>query len=137
MMYRRYKPQDQSVLDKVREAVEKDVSNIDSIYDSTLIYPDGHSLKYPRTYTDLGIPDDVVATLTHTVVSDGSPKGQLYDNKGVAVAQLSGCVKHLDWLEWLCNAFDVTDYESKMGRGFQAKEYANALWRKFKGGNHE
>ena len=127
---------DPKLLGELRQAVLDDVANAESIYDTYLIYPDGHEIMPQSYYLERKAPKFYVDLVTFTQKSDGSAKGQLYDNKGNPVDELHG-VYHLDWLDALCDLFEVKDYKAKIGRGFQAREYANALWRKFKGDNHE
>jgi hypothetical protein len=85
---------------------------------------DGHSIFAPRLFLELGLPPDVVAYVTRTHSSDGSPKGTVYVH-GQAVEQLDG-VYGLDLLRLLASALGVT-YPQKLGRGSQAREIQLAL----------
>ena len=85
---------------------------------------DGHSIMSPQAFLDAGLPADVVAHLTRTYKSDGSPKGTLFV-AGQPVKQLEG-VYGLDMLRFLGVALDV-EYRQALGRGFEAANIRTAL----------
>jgi hypothetical protein len=90
---------------------------------------DGHSILKPQALVDAGLPADVVADLTSTYKSDGSPKGTLFLN-GLAVKQLTG-VYGLNALRFLAAALGV-EYRDAIGRGFEAQNIRAALHQHFK-----
>ena len=85
---------------------------------------DGHGILSPDAFTDAGLPVEVVAHLTRTYRSDGSPKGTIFVNDE-PVKELSG-VYGLDMLRFLATALDVK-YARAMGRGFEARNIQAAL----------
>ncbi|QOV89762.1 hypothetical protein [Humisphaera borealis] len=85
---------------------------------------DGHSILAPKAFLDAGLPPDVVAHLTSTHESDGTPKSSIYVN-GHAVEKLEG-VYGLDALRFLASALCV-EYRSAIGRGFEAANILHAL----------
>jgi hypothetical protein len=91
---------------------------------------DGHSILKPAALIDAGLPPEVVAHLTTTYKSDGSPKGTIFVG-GRAVKRLTG-VYGLDALRFLARALDV-EYRDAIGRGFEAQNIRAALHAHFKG----
>jgi len=89
---------------------------------------DGHGVLDPRAFREAGLPEDVVAHLTHTHRSDGTPKGTLYV-RGEPVKALSG-VYGLDVLRFLAAALGV-DYADAFGRGTEARNIQQALHQHF------
>jgi acyl CoA:acetate/3-ketoacid CoA transferase len=85
---------------------------------------DGHNIMSPQAFVDAGLPQEVVAHLTRTYKSDGTPKGTLFVN-GQAVGELRG-VYGLDLLKFLAAALGV-EYPSAFGRGRQARHIQAAL----------
>lgn len=90
---------------------------------------DGHSILKPQAFIEAGLPQEVVNHLTRTYRSDGTPKGTIFVN-GRPVQELAG-VYGLDLLRFLASALEV-EYQSAMGRGFEAQNIQVALQRFFK-----
>jgi len=85
---------------------------------------DGHGIVRPEALVDAGLPVEVVAHLTRTHRSDGSPKGTLFVD-GRPVESLTG-VYGLDALRFLAAALGV-EYRDAIGRGFEAQNIKAAL----------
>ena len=90
---------------------------------------DGHTIFAPEAFTEAGLPAEVVAHMTITYHSDGTPKGTI-SVKGQAVKELTG-VYGLDLLRLLAQALGVT-YARAIGRGFEAGNIQTALHQHFK-----
>jgi len=93
---------------------------------------DGHTIFNQKCFLDAGLPPAVVSFYTERQESDpsGHPKGQIFSNEGYHLASLRG-IYGLRLIQGLCRALGV-EYESKLGRGFQAQACMYALEQHFK-----
>jgi len=87
---------------------------------------DGHSL-FPRNLLieKCGWPEETADAVCSEFESDGSGKGDIFDNKGKIIPKLYGWYS-LDLLRAIAAAFNIT-YEGCMGRGFQARKIDEAI----------
>jgi len=88
---------------------------------------DGHTLFYPKFFTDMGFDSEFVNKFTHEHESDGSHKGSIYKD-GKRVEKVAG-VYVLDFAYGVAYDIgaDTGPANRKMGRGFQAQELAVAI----------
>jgi len=91
---------------------------------------DGHSILAPQAFIDAGLPAELVAHLTTTHRSDGTPKGSIFVD-GRVVEELQG-VYGLDVLRFMASALEL-EYRSALGRGFEAANIRQALTAHLKG----
>lgn len=93
---------------------------------------DGHTIFKPEGFTKLGVPQEIVDANTRCYDSDGSDKGSITDLKtGLKVDHMTG-VYGLSMLFNIANTLKIP-YESKMGRGFQARAIQEAVRKHFEG----
>jgi hypothetical protein len=89
---------------------------------------DGHTIFEPKTFLDVGVPQELVDRCTDVHESDFSnPKYTISGPDGKPVNQMHG-IYGLDALASMVRDFNL-DYEPKLGRGFQARTYQEALHR--------
>jgi hypothetical protein len=108
---------------KKKEVVRFDSSMKEAIKDLIdEIGGDGHTVwkasimdKFPKAIKD---------RYTRVIESDGSYKGSIWNN-GVLVEKLEG-IYGLNLLGGICNDLGL-EYESKLGRGFQAQSYTESI----------
>lgn len=86
---------------------------------------DGHAVVNPEELKKLGYPDKFIDGITHREES-GEGKFQLFDPDGKPVDYFDG-VHYLTFLKRVAHEFDPSFYSSKLGRGFQAREYYNVI----------
>ena len=87
---------------------------------------DGHTIFEPQAFLDVGVPQELVDRCTTTHESDFSnPKYTISGPDGKPVEQLRG-IYGLDALASMVRDFDLK-YEPKLGRGFQAEVWKDAL----------
>lgn len=89
---------------------------------------DGHSLLYPKFFTDMGFDSEFVNRFTHEHKSDGTAKGSIVANSGKRIDKVIG-VYVLDFAYGVAYDIgaDTGPANRKMGRGFQAQELATAI----------
>jgi len=83
---------------------------------------DGHTIWKDSILKDF--PKAIKDRFVHTIESDGSYKGSIWNN-GKMVKKLKG-VYGLTLLGGICSDLNLT-YDSKLGRGFQAQSYTEAI----------
>ncbi len=88
---------------------------------------DGWGIRYASSYTAIGFHVDYIANFV-SVVTDEDSKGGLFDNDGKPVKSLKG-VWNLTFIRSLCADIgaDTKPGDSKMGRGFSAREYGTSI----------
>lgn len=87
---------------------------------------DGHTIFTPDAFLEIGVPQELVDRCTFEHESDFSnPKYTISGPDGKPLETLKG-VYGLDALASMVRDFDL-DYEPKLGRGFQARVYQEAL----------
>ena len=86
---------------------------------------DGHTIIDPEFFKGLGYPDEFIDDITHREEA-GEGKFQLFDNDNKPVDYIDG-VHYLTFLRRVAYEFDPSSYSSKIGRGFQAREYYNVI----------
>lgn len=91
---------------------------------------DGHTIFPPMAFTEIGAPPAIVAQHLHHYQSDtADPKSVIHGPSGGEVEGMVG-VYGLRVLQTICNDCGIK-YESKLGRGFQAKVCSDAIKRHF------
>jgi len=92
---------------------------------------DGHTLFYPKFFTDMGFDSEFVNKFTHEHESDGTAKGSIVSNSGKRISKVAG-VYVLDFAYGVAYDIgaDTGPANRKMGRGFQAQELAVAILKK-------
>lgn len=87
---------------------------------------DGHTIFDPQAFLDIGVPQEMVDRCTTIYESDFSnPKYTISGPNGKPVNQMRG-IYGLDALDSMVRDFNL-EYEPKLGRGFQARMYQEAL----------
>ena len=87
---------------------------------------DGHAMFKETILEKAGWPPALISQYAETMESDfSSPKSTLFDNHGRPTNQIRG-VYGLSLLASICREYDI-QYEGKMGRGWQAREYDRAI----------
>jgi hypothetical protein len=87
---------------------------------------DGHTIFNPEAFLEIGVPQELVARCTDIYESNfGDPKHTISGPDGKPVPAMEG-VYGLDALASMVRDFELT-YEPKLGRGFQARVYQEAL----------
>ena len=87
---------------------------------------DGHTIFDPQAFVEVGVPQELVDRCTSIYESDFSdPKYTISGPDGKPVNQMKG-IYGLDALGSMVRDFDL-EYPLKMGRGFQARVYQEAL----------
>jgi hypothetical protein len=83
---------------------------------------DGHTI-WKASIMDK-FPKDLKDRYTRVIESDGSYKGSIWNN-GEMVEKLEG-IYGLNLLGGICNDLNL-EYDSKLGRGFQAQSYTESI----------
>jgi len=83
---------------------------------------DGHTIWKDSILKDF--PKAIKDRFVHVIESDGSYKGSIWNN-GKMVKKLKG-VYGLSLLGGICNDLGL-EYDSKLGRGFQAQSYTESI----------
>jgi len=87
---------------------------------------DGHTIFDPQAFLDVGVPQELIDRCTNVYESNfADPKYTISGPDGAPVNQMSG-IYGLDALESMVRDFKL-EYEPKLGRGFQARVYQEAL----------
>lgn len=87
---------------------------------------DGHTIFTPQAFVEAGVPQALIDRCTSTHRSDFSnPKYTISGPDGNPVEAMAG-IYGLDMLASMVHDFKL-DYEPKLGRGFQARVYQEAL----------
>jgi hypothetical protein len=108
---------------KKKEIVRFDASmkkSIQKLVDK--IGGDGHTIWKESVLK--GFPKAIKDRFVYVIESDGSYKGSIWNN-GKMVEKLKG-VYGLTLLGGICNDLGL-DYDSKLGRGFQAQSYTESI----------
>jgi len=108
---------------KKKEIVRFDASMKESIQRLVEhIGGDGHTIWKDSILKDF--PKAIRDRFVHTIKSDGSYKGSIW-NDGKMVKSIKG-IYGLSLLGGICNDLGL-DYDSKIGRGFQAQSYTESI----------
>ena len=83
---------------------------------------DGHTIWKPSILKKF--PKAIRDRFVHTIKSDGSYKGSIWNN-GKMVESMEG-IYGLSLLGGICNDLNL-EYENKLGRGFQARAYTDSI----------
>ena len=83
---------------------------------------DGHTIWKDSVLKDF--PKAIKDRFVHTIESDGSYKGSIWNN-GKMVKKLKG-VYGLSLLGGICSDLNL-QYDHKLGRGFQAQSYTESI----------
>ena len=87
---------------------------------------DGHTIFKPEAFLAVGVPQELVDRCTDTYESNfDDPKQTISGPDGRPVNAMRG-VYGLDMLAIMVRDFEL-EYELKLGRGFQARVYQEAL----------
>lgn len=87
---------------------------------------DGHTIFEPEAFLEVGVPQELVDRCTNVYESNPSDyKATIFGPDGNIVNQLRG-VYGLDMLSSMIRDFDI-QAEPKLGRGFQAQVWKEAL----------
>lgn len=87
---------------------------------------DGHTIFKPEAFAEVGVPQDLIDRCSSTYRSDFSdPKYIISGPDGNPVVEMQG-IYGLDMLESMVRDFGLR-CEAKLGRGFQARVYQEAL----------
>jgi len=87
---------------------------------------DGHTIFNPQAFAEVGVPQELIDRCTNVYESNfADPKYTISGPDGAPVNQMSG-IYGLDALESMVRDFKL-EYEPKLGRGFQARVYQEAL----------
>lgn len=93
---------------------------------------DGHTIFKPEAFTNVGAPPALVAQYVECYESNpGDPKETIFVD-GAPVSQCLG-VYGLRLIRAICHDLGI-EYESKMGRGFQASACRDAIRKHFGAG---
>jgi hypothetical protein len=86
---------------------------------------DGHTIWKASILEDF--PQDIICRFVRAHKSNKKDyKSTIFDNDGNIVEECEG-IYGLSLLRVICSDLGLTDWESKIGRGFQAQEYTKSI----------
>lgn len=92
---------------------------------------DGHSIWCPTILTKAGVSEEIVDNFVENIESGSHHKERIFGDNGQFIPEVKG-VYGLNFLSALAKDLEVT-WESKMGRGFEARVITAAIQTYVKG----